>query len=291
MFTKGTYGLLRYGSRVYVSDIDDLRREILKEAHVAAYVKVEHQRPIGLLQPLFVSDWKWEHIFMDFVTGLPRKSKGYDFIWVIVDRLTKSAHFLLVKTTYGAAQYARLYIDEIVRLDGVPITIEIVQETADKIQLIRDKMLVAQSHQKSYADHRHRELEFEVGDHMFLRVSSTKGIMRFGKKGKLSPRYIGPFETLERFGVVAYRLALSSNLTNVHPVFHVLVLWKYQPDPSHVIKHESLQLGDDMSYKEVLVAILDRQVKKLRSKEIASVKVQWRDHTREEVTWEVKDHM
>ncbi|EOY20325.1 Retrotransposon protein, Ty3-gypsy subclass, putative [Theobroma cacao] len=161
MFTKGTDGVLRYGTRLYVPDGDGLRREILEEAHMAAYVvhpgatkmyqdlkevywweglkrdvaefvskclvcqqvKAEHQKPAGLLQPLPVPEWKWEHIAMDFVTGLPRTSGGYDSIWIVVDRLTKSAHFLPVKTTYGAAQYARVYVDEIVRLHGIPISI------------------------------------------------------------------------------------------------------------------------------------------------------------------------
>lgn len=117
---------------------------------------------------------------------------------------------------------------------------ELVQETIDKIQLIKERTLIAQSHQKSYADHRHRELEFEVGDNVFLRVSPTKGIMRFGMKGKQSPRYIRPFEILERVGAVAYRLALSPGLASVNLVFHVSILRKYQLDPSHVIQHESL---------------------------------------------------
>ncbi|WRX29252.1 Integrase zinc-binding domain - like 10 [Theobroma cacao] len=147
MFTKGIDGVLRYGTRLYVPDGDGLRRETLEEAHMAAYVvhpgaikmyqdlkevywweglkrdvaefaskclvKAEHQKPTGLLQPLPIPEWKWEHIAMDFVTSLPRTSGGYNSIWIVVDRLTKSAHFLPVKTTYGAAQYARVYVDEI----------------------------------------------------------------------------------------------------------------------------------------------------------------------------------
>ncbi|XP_017974468.1 PREDICTED: uncharacterized protein LOC108661549 [Theobroma cacao] len=115
--------------------------------------------------------------------------------------------------------------------------------------------------------------------------------MRFDKKGKLSPQYIGPFEILERVGPVAYRLALSPGLSNIHPVFHVSMLRKYNPDPSHVIRYETIQLKDDLTYKEQPVAILDRQVKKLRSKDVASVKVLWRNHTSEEVTWETEDEM
>ena len=95
----------------------------------------------------------------------------------------------------------------------------------------------AQSRQKSYADVRRRDLEFEVGDHVFLKVAPMRGVLRFGKKGKLSPRFIGPFEILERVGAVAYKIALPPNLATVHNVFHVSMLQKYTPDPTHVIEH------------------------------------------------------
>ena len=127
---------------------------------------------------------------------------------------------------------------------------ELVQDATEKIRMIRQRMLTAQSRQKSYADNRLRDLEFQVGDHVFLKVSPTKGVMRFGKKGKLSPRYIGPFEILERVRVVAYCLALPPDLSNIHPVFHVSMLRKYNPDPSHVIWYETIQLQDDVTYEE-----------------------------------------
>ena len=113
---------------------------------------------------------------------------------------------------------------------------EIVQETSEKIGSIRERLLMAQSWQKSYADQRRRPLKFNVGDFVFLKVSPKKGIMRFGKKGKLAPRFIGPFEVLEKIGVVASRLALPPQLSLVHDVFHVSMLRKYYPDPSHVIQ-------------------------------------------------------
>ncbi|XP_017985257.1 PREDICTED: uncharacterized protein LOC108663880 [Theobroma cacao] len=115
--------------------------------------------------------------------------------------------------------------------------------------------------------------------------------MRFGKKGKLSPRYIEPFEILERVGAMAYRLALPPDLLNIHPVFHVSMLRKYNPDPSHVIQYETIQLKDDLTYEEQPIAILDRQVKKLRSKDVALVKVLWQNHTNEEVTWEAEEEI
>ena len=118
-----------------------------------------------------------------------------------------------------------------------------------------------------------------------------KGVMRFGKKGKLSPRYVGPFEILERVGKVAYRLALPPNFPNVHPVFHVSMLRKYLPDPSHVIQPQVMQISEELSYEEEPVSIIDRQVRKLRSKEIPMVKVVWRSHTNEEATWETEELM
>lgn len=162
--------------------------------------------------------------------------------------------------------------------------LKIVQETTNKKQLIREKMLTTQSHQKSYANHKHREFEFKVGNQVFLRVSSHKSIIRFGKKDKPSWRYIGPFKILGRVGTVTYRLTLSLDLASVHPVFFISVLQKYQLDPSYIIQHESLQLEDDLSYEELPIAILDRQVKKLHFKEVALVKVNWWDYLSEEVT-------
>ena len=113
---------------------------------------------------------------------------------------------------------------------------KIVQETSEKIKLIRERLLVAQSRQKSYVDLRRRPLEFVEGDFMFLKVSPKKGIVGFGKKGKLAPRFVGPFEVVQRIREVAYHFALPPQLSLVHDVFHVSMLRKYHPDPSHVIQ-------------------------------------------------------
>ncbi|GAV64715.1 Chromo domain-containing protein [Cephalotus follicularis] len=115
--------------------------------------------------------------------------------------------------------------------------------------------------------------------------------MRFGKKGKLTPRFIGPFEILERVGAVAYRLALPPSLADVHNVFHVLMLRKYHPDPSHVLQWEPLELRTDLSFEEIPIRILDRRIKQLRSKTIPLVKVLWKYHGLEEATWEREDDM
>ncbi|XP_070040939.1 uncharacterized protein [Nicotiana tomentosiformis] len=125
-----------------------------------------------------------------------------------------------------------------------------------------------------------------VGDKVLPRVSPMKGVIRFGKKGKLSPRFIGPFEILVRVGDVAYSLALPPSLAGVHPVFHVSMLRKYHEDNSHVLDFSTVQLDENRTYEEDPVAILDQQVRKLRSKNFSSVKVQWRDHPIEEATWE-----
>ncbi|GAV73529.1 Chromo domain-containing protein [Cephalotus follicularis] len=115
--------------------------------------------------------------------------------------------------------------------------------------------------------------------------------MRLGKKGKLTPRFIGPFEILERVGAVAYRLALPPSLADVHNVFHISMLRKYHPDPSHVLQWEPLELRTDLSFEEIPIRILDRRIKQLRSKTIPLVKVLWQYHGVEEATWEREDNM
>ena len=113
--------------------------------------------------------------------------------------------------------------------------LDLVRDTLEKVSLIRQHLLMAQSQQKSYADVRRRPLEFEVGDHVFLKVMPKRGVVRFGKHGKLSPRFIRPFEILEMVGTVAYRLALPPSMSGVHEVFHVSMLRRYTPDLAHVV--------------------------------------------------------
>ncbi|KAA0047001.1 ty3-gypsy retrotransposon protein [Cucumis melo var. makuwa] len=314
--------------------------EFVSRCLVCQQVKAPRQKPAGLLQPLSIPEWKWENVSMDFITGLPRTLRGFTVIWVVVDRLTKSAHFVPGKSIYTASKWAQLYMSEIVRLHGVPVSIvsdrdarftskfwkglqtamgtrldfstafhpqtdgqterlnqvledmlracalefpgswdshlhlmefaynnsyqatigmapfealydkccrssvcwgevgeqrlmgpELVQSTNETIQKIRSRMHTAQSRQKSYANVRRKDLEFVVGDKVFLKVAPMRGVLRFEKKGKLSPRFVGPFEILERIGPVAYRLALPPSLSTVHDVFHVSMLRKYVPDP------------------------------------------------------------
>ena len=138
---------------------------------------------------------------------------------------------------------------------------------------------------------RRRPLEFEVGDHVFLKVMPKRGVVRFGKRGKLSPRFIGPFEILERIGIVAYRLALLSNMSGVHKVFHVSMLRKYTPDPAHVVDWGQIEVYTDGTFEEGPVCIVDSRDQVLRRKIVRLVRVLWRHYGVEESTWEREEKM
>ncbi|GJY06917.1 putative reverse transcriptase domain-containing protein [Tanacetum coccineum] len=314
------------------------------KAEIATYIskcltcakfKVECQKPFGLLVQPVIPVWKWENITMDFVTKLPKTSTGQDTIWVIVDRLTKSTHFLPMKETDSMEKLTRQYLKEVVSRHGVPVLIisdrdskfashfwqslnkalgtqldmsmayhpqtdgqsertiqtledmlracvidfgkgwdrhlplvefsynnsyhtsikvapfealygrkcqslicwaevgdaqltslEIVHETTKKIIQIKKRIQAARDKQKCYTDRRHKPLEFEVGDKVMLKVSTWKGVIRFGKWGKLNPHYIGPFKILAKVGTLAYRLELPEQLSRVHSTFHVSNLKK-----------------------------------------------------------------
>ncbi|XP_040950957.1 uncharacterized protein [Gossypium hirsutum] len=175
---------------------------------------------------------------MDFVTGLPVTPRKKDATWVVIDRLTKSTHFIPA----------------------------------------------ASDRQKSYADLKRKETEFQVADKVFLKVSQWRKVLRFGKKGKLSSCFIGPYEVIERVGLVAYRLALPLKLEKIHDVFYVSMLYRYRSNPSHVISPIELETGLDMSYGEEPLKILARKVKQLRNKSVPLVKVLWQKHEIEEAT-------
>jgi hypothetical protein len=367
--------------------------EYVAQCHVCQQVKAEHHRPAGPLQPLSIPEWKWDQIAMDFVVGLPKAPGGQDSIWVVIDRLTKSAHFIPFHIIDPVPKLAEMYIRDIVRLHGVPVSIvsdrdskftsrfwkclqdelgtklnisisyhpqtdgqsertiqilddmlrlcvldfkgkwikylplvkfsynnsfqatigmalyealygrkcrsplywdevgekyligpKMIQDMKDNISIIRRRMFTAQSRQKSYADKHRRQLEFNVGDLVYLKVSPIKGVMWFGRKGKLSPRFVGPFEVEEVVGPVAYKVKLPPALSEVHNVFHVSTLRKHVHDPCHIVDFEPLQVQDDLKYEELPVQILDRKEQRLRTKTIPLVKILWQNHDVEEAS-------
>ena len=146
---------------------------------------------------------------------------------------------------------------------------DIVKDTEEKVQIIRQRLKAASDRQKSYANLKRRDIEYNVGD----KVSPWRKILRFGQKSKLSLRFIGPYEILERFGPVAYRLALSPELAKLHDVFHVSMLRRYRSDESHILPVQEIQVQEDLSYDEEPKTILAREVKQLRNKQVPLVKV------------------
>ncbi|GJX84734.1 putative reverse transcriptase domain-containing protein, partial [Tanacetum coccineum] len=307
--------------------------EYVSKCLTCVKVKVEHQRPSSLLQQPEIPVWKWEGIAMDFVTKLPRTSSGHDTIWVIVDRLTKSAHFLPMHEDYKMEMLARLYLNEIVSRHGVPISIisdhdsrftsrfwQLMQEalrtrldmstayhpqtdgqSKRTIQTLKDMLracvldfggswdvhlpLVEFSYNnsyhssvrcapfealygrkccspimwavKSYADKRRKPLEFSIGDYVLLKVSPWKGVVRFEKKGKLAPRFVGPFEIIKKVGPVAYRLDLPEVFNGVHDTFHVLNLKKCLADPTLQMPLDEIRVDAKLNFVEETMEILE----------------------------------
>ncbi|KAA3470026.1 DNA/RNA polymerases superfamily protein [Gossypium australe] len=240
--------------------------ELVSKCLICQQVKVEHQVSSGLLQPIMILEWKWDRVTMDFVSGLPLSLKKKDAIWVVVNRLTKSAHFIPVRTDFSLDKLVELYISEIVRLHGVPLSI--ISYTNPRFTSRFWKKLQESLGTKLYfstafhpqtdgqserviqilEDMLHccilqfEDIEFRIRDKVFLKVSSWNKILRFGRKGKLSPRFIEPYEIIERIRAVSYRLSLPSELEKIHNVFHVLMLRRYRSDPSHVISPTEVEI-------------------------------------------------
>ncbi|GJR28495.1 putative reverse transcriptase domain-containing protein [Tanacetum coccineum] len=363
------------------------------KANIATYVnkcltcskvKAEHQKPSGLLVQPEIPEWKWGKITMDFVTKLPKTTNGYDTIWVIVDRLTKSAHFLPMRETDPMEKLMKLYMKEVVTRHGVPISIIsdhdgrftslfwkalnkalgtrldmsmayhpetdgqsdrtiqtledmlracvldfgknrdrhlplvefsynnsyhtsikaapfealygrkcrspvcwaevgdaqltgpiIIHETTEKIVQIKSRIQAARDRQKSYANIRRKPMVFQVGDRVMLKVSPWKGVVHFGKQGKLNPRYVGPFKVIERVRTVAYKLELPQQLSRVHNTFHVSNLKKCLSDESLVIPLEELHVDDKLYFVEEPVEVMDSEIKQLKRSRIPIIKVRW----------------
>ncbi|GJW88951.1 putative reverse transcriptase domain-containing protein [Tanacetum coccineum] len=378
MIEQRSDGTLYYLDQIWVPLKGDVRNLIIDEAHKLKYYV--HPRADKMYYDLRDRYW-WpgmkkdiaeyvKGIVMDFVTKLPRTSSGHDKIWVIMDRLTKSAHFLPMRKDYTMEMLARLYLNEIVvrhdmstayhpQTDGqskhtiqtledilkacvlefggswdvhLPLVEfsynncyhssvtcapfealygrkchspvmcaevgegqligpELVQETTEKISQIKDRLKATLDHQKSYADKRRKPLDFSVGDYVLLKVLPYKGMVYFGKKGKLAPRFVGPFEIVEKVGPVAYRLDLPEELNGVHDTFYVSNLKKFLADPTLQVPFDEIRVDAKLNFVEETVEILEREFKKLKRSRIAIVKVRWnlkRDH---EFTWEREDQM
>nr|GEU96494.1 hypothetical protein [Tanacetum cinerariifolium] len=270
-----------------------------------------------------------EGIAMDFVTKLPRTSSGHDTIWVIVDRLTKSAYFLPMREDYKMDRLARLYLNEIVARHGVSILIildrdsrftsrfwhsmqalgtrldkstayhpqtdgqrpELVQKTTEKISQIKDRLKAARDRQKSYADKRWKPLEFSAGDYVLLKVSPCKGVVRFRKKGKLAPRFVMPFKIIKKVGHVAYWLDFPKELNGVHDTFHVSNIKKGLADPTLQVPLDEIRVDAKINFVKEPVEILETEFKKLKRSRITIVKVRWNSKRGPEFTWEREDHM
>nr|GFC79664.1 hypothetical protein [Tanacetum cinerariifolium] len=165
-------------------------------------------KPSGLLVQPEIPEWKWDNITMDFVTKVPKSSQGYDTIWVIVDRLTKSAIFTPIRETDPMDNLARIYLKEVVTRHGIHVSIISDRDPRFALKFWRSL--------QNALDLKRKPMEFQVGDKVILKVSPWKGVVRFGKREKLNPRYVGPFKVLERIGDVAYKLDLPEELSKVH---------------------------------------------------------------------------
>jgi hypothetical protein len=168
---------------------------------------------------------------------------------------------------------------------------DILQEAEKQVRMVRENMRVAQSRKKSYADHRRRELSFEVGDFVYLKVSPMRGLRHFKVQGKLAPRFIGPFKILEKRGEVAYQLELPPQLSDVHDVFHVSQMKKCLRVPEQQLAMEDLNAKEDLSYQEYRVKILETSERVTQNRRIKMCMVQWSHHTEEEATWEREEEL
>nr|GEW38083.1 hypothetical protein [Tanacetum cinerariifolium] len=217
-----------------------------------AKVKADHQRPSGLLVQPAIPVLKWDNITMDFITKLPKSSQGFDTIWVIVDRVTKSAHFLPIRENDPIDRLARIYLDRIVMRHGTPVSIICDRDGRSPPyealygQKCRLPMCWAEDRQKNYVDRKRKLMEFKVGDRVMLKVSPWKGVVRFIKRGKLNPRYIGPFKVLAKIGDVAYKLELPQELRRVHHTFHVSNLKKCYADEPLAMPLEGVHIDETL---------------------------------------------
>ncbi|XP_074327801.1 uncharacterized protein LOC141665715 [Apium graveolens] len=190
---------------------------------------------------------------------------------------------------YGRKCRSPIYWDE-VRERNV-IGPELIQQTKEEVYLIRNQLIAAQDRQRKYADPCRKDVEYEIGETVLLKVSPWKGIVRFGKKGKLSPRFVGPSEILGKVRKLAYGLAFPPQMQHIYNIFHVSLLKRFNPDAKCIIENEPVEIEPDLSYIEQPVSILDRKDKVLRNIIAHLVKVLWRNPKVEKSTWELESDM
>ncbi|GJX12006.1 putative reverse transcriptase domain-containing protein [Tanacetum coccineum] len=285
--------------------------------------------PSSLLRQPDIPVWKWEGIAMDFVTKLPRTSSGHDTIWVIMslndspqylneivarhgvpisiisnrdsrftsrfwlsmeealgthlDMRSWDVHLPFVEFSYNNSYHSSVRCAPFEALYG--------RKCCSPIMCAKDRLKVARDRQKSYADKRRKPLDFSVGDYLLLKVSPWKGVVRFKKKGKLAPRFVRPFEIIEKVCYVAYRLDLPEELNSVHDMFHVSKLKKCLADPTLQMPLDEIRVDDKLNFVEESMEILEREFKKLKRSRIAIFKVRWNLKHGPEFTWEREDQM
>ncbi|XP_075475693.1 uncharacterized protein LOC142509668 [Primulina tabacum] len=288
-------GSLRFNGRLVVPNLIDLKEAILREAHCSQH-RI-HPGNRKMYHTLRAHYW-WEGMkkeISDFV------AKCLTCQLVEAERMRPGGEFSYnnsFQTTIGMAPFEALYgrkcrspnCWEDVGERQMSKT-EFVQEMKYKVEMIRNRMKAAKNRQASYANKRRQPLECRVGDYVFLKVSPFRGTIRFGHKGKLAPRYIGPYEIVETIDTLAYRLDLPQSLSAIHDVFHVSMLCMYEQVPYHVLSTEDVGLDSSLSYVENPVQFLDRKEKQLKNKTIPLVKVQWSRHGIEEATLELEARM
>ncbi|RVW41678.1 Retrovirus-related Pol polyprotein from transposon 17.6 [Vitis vinifera] len=272
--------------------------QFVANCQICQQVKAEHQRPVGLLQSLPIPEWKWDHITMDFVIGLPRTRK-----------VVRLHGIPLSIVSNKDPKFTSQFWQSLQRALGTQLKFSIVfhPQTDDYLPLV--EFAYNNSYQSSIGmtpmkhsmgdlvDHDwldrggSRPLEFEEGDWVFVKVFPRRGIFQFGKKGKLAPRFVGPFQIEKRVGPVAYKLILPQQLSLVHDVFHVSMLRKCIPDPTWVVDLQDVQISEDTSYVEEFLRILEVGDHRFRNKVIHAVKVWWQHHRIKEATWEPDEEM
>ncbi|XP_017647736.1 uncharacterized protein LOC108487911 [Gossypium arboreum] len=322
-FGLNSEGVFCFRGRICVQKDTELRQSILREVHNSPYAM--HLGGNKMYQDLRESYWwpglkrELERVTIEFVSGLPLTATKNDSVWVIVDQLTKSAHFIPIRIDYTLQKLAKLYVSKIVRLHGIDGQLDRV------IQILEDILMSCVIHfygswenylplaEFSYNNSYHFSIQMalyealhgrrcrtsscwtELGERQVLGLEVVFDIedkvLRFGRKGNLSPRFIGPNPILKRVGLVAYQLELPPELDQIHNIFHVSMLRRYHSDPTHIFPIKEIEVRPDLTFEEEPVQILDQDVKVLRRKSIPLVNVLWHNHSSEEATWEPKVSM